>query len=366
MTDRYASVIIRRSSPRLLLSLLQVLFAFILAYRFPSLDVLHRADTSLFVMISVSLLLILCLRGPVLVGKPFVSLLTLVNTGILILKTYQAGTIEPWMYFEYILVILMASVSSSARHLWGLGGVVSAAYGLSAYAVEATLAEHALLIPVLLSTALLCGNKTEIARTEFKRIVESEEQARYDTMSDPLTGLPNRAQFIERVWRSIECAKNNREFQFAIIFIDLDGFKPINDGLGHKAGDTVLIKTAKRLQACLRKGDVVARYGGDEFTLLINNVTGKTDAIRVAERVLRKLTEPIDVGKIVHVGASIGIALSSNVHARPEDLIRDADLAMYRAKSQGKGRYEISDQIRDTKVGHAGGRPAEQILMPLR
>ncbi len=366
MSDRYAGATFGRSSPRLLLSLLQVLFAFILAYRFPSMDALRRADIALLGMMSASLLLILCLRGPALVGKPFVSLLTLVNTGILTLKIYQAGTIEPWMYLEYILVILMASVSASALHLWALGGVVSAAYGLSAYAVGSMLTEHALLIPVLLSTALLCGNKAEIARTELKRITESEEQARSGTMSDPLTGLPNRAQFIERVWRSIECAKNNREFQFAIIFIDLDGFKPINDGLGHKVGDAVLIKTAKRLQACLRKGDIVARYGGDEFTLLINNVAGKTDAIRVAERVLRKLTEPIDVGKIVHVGASIGIALSSNVHTRPEDLIRDADLAMYRAKSQGKGRYEISDQIRDTKVGHAGGQPVEQILMPSR
>ncbi len=366
MTDPHTDATIRRASPRPLLSVLQVLFAFILAYRFPSMDALRRTDIALIGLMSVTLLLILCLRGSALAGRPFVSLLTLVNTGILTVKTYQAGMIESWMYLGYILVILMASVSSSALHLWGLGGLVSAAYSLSAYAVGATLAEHALLIPVLLSTALLCGNKTELAQAELKRIAESEEQARFEKMADALTGLPNRAQFIERVWRSIECARNNREFQFAIIFIDLDGFKPINDGLGHKAGDAVLIKTAKRLQACLRKGDIVARYGGDEFTLLINNVTGKTDAIRVAERVLRKLTEPIDVGKIVQVGASIGIALSTNVHGRPEDLIRDADLAMYRAKSQGKGRYEISDQIRDTKVGHAGGRPAEQVLMQSR
>jgi diguanylate cyclase (GGDEF)-like protein len=366
MTDHHAGVIARPSSPRLLLGLLQVLLTFVLGSRLPPLDALRHADIALIGVTSVLLLLVLCLPGLALAGKPFVSLLTLANTGILIFMTHQAGTIEPWLYLGYILVVLMASVSSSALHLWGLGGVVSIAYGVSLHAVGAMSTEHALLIPVLLSTALLCGNKTELAQTELKRITESEEQARYEKMSDALTGLPNRAQFIERVWRSIECARNNREFQFAIIFIDLDGFKPINDGLGHKAGDAVLIKTAKRLQACLRKGDIVARYGGDEFTLLINNVTGKTDAIRVAERVLRKLTEPIDVGKTVHVGASIGIALSTNVHDRPEDLIRDADLAMYRAKSQGKGRYEISDQIRDTKVGHAGGRPAEQVLMQSR
>jgi diguanylate cyclase (GGDEF)-like protein len=166
-------------------------------------------------------------------------------------------------------------------------------------------------------------------------------------MRDALTELPNRAQFIERVTRSIQCCRQNRDFQFAVLFIDLDGFKPINDKFGHKAGDAVLRHTARRLQACLRKGDSVGRYGGDEFTLLINNVSGASDTIRVAERVLKKLKEPIHVGEDVHVGASIGIALSTNLHEGPEDLIRDADSAMYRAKTQGKNRFVISDQALD-------------------
>jgi diguanylate cyclase (GGDEF)-like protein len=166
-------------------------------------------------------------------------------------------------------------------------------------------------------------------------------------MSDALTGLPNRAQFVERVTRSIQCCRQNRDFQFAVVFIDLDGFKPINDKLGHKAGDTVLRQTAKRLHGCLRKGDIVGRYGGDEFTLLINNVSGSSDAVRVAERVLSKLKEPINVGEDVQVGASIGIALSTNIHERAEDLIRDADGAMYRAKAQGKNCFVISDQSMD-------------------
>jgi diguanylate cyclase (GGDEF)-like protein len=185
-------------------------------------------------------------------------------------------------------------------------------------------------------------------------------------MTDALTGLPNRAQFIEHAWRAVNCAKNNNEFHFAVLFIDLDGFKPINDGLGHKAGDAVLIEVAKRLQACLRKGDIVGRYGGDEFTLLINNVAGKPDAIRVAERVLRKLPDPIDVGQRVQVGGSIGIAISTNLHGSPEDLIRQADAAMYRAKSQGKGRYEVSDQIRDTKVESGVGAKLRRMLQPQR
>ena len=170
-------------------------------------------------------------------------------------------------------------------------------------------------------------------------------------MSDALTGLPSRAQFIERVTRSIECARQNGDFQFAVLFIDLDGFKPINDKLGHKAGDAVLQQTAKRLQACLRRGDSIGRYGGDEFTLLINNVSGPYDTTRVAERVLKKLKEPINVGKDVYVGASIGIALSTNLHERAEDLIRDADSAMYRAKGEGKNRFVISDQSLDVPNG---------------
>jgi diguanylate cyclase len=104
---------------------------------------------------------------------------------------------------------------------------------------------------------------------------------------------------------------------------------------------------AKRFQACMRKGDTVGRYGGDEFTLLVNHVTGDADAIRVAERVLTKLKEPIDVGEPVMVGASIGIALSNNLHERSEDLIRDADGAMYRAKAKGKNQYIFSDQALD-------------------
>jgi diguanylate cyclase (GGDEF)-like protein len=187
-------------------------------------------------------------------------------------------------------------------------------------------------------------SKISIAQAEIRRIADTEEQSRKESMCDALTGLPNRAQFLEKVERSVKCGQHNREFHFAILFVDLDGFKPINDRLGHKAGDAVLRHTAKLFQGCSRKGDLVARYGGDEFTFLINNVKGPTDAIHVAERILAKVEAPINVGEPVKVGASIGIALSTNVHERAEDLIRDADGAMYEAKGKGKNCYVVSDQ----------------------
>jgi len=191
-------------------------------------------------------------------------------------------------------------------------------------------------------------SKISITQAEIRRLTDTEEHTRNKSMCDALTGLPNRAQYLERVGRAVQCQQNNRDLHFALMFVDLDGFKPINDRLGHKAGDTVLRETAKLFQSCLRKGDIVARYGGDEFVFLLHNVKSSSDAIHVAERILAKVQTPIDVGEPVKVGASIGIALSTNIHEQPEDLIRDADGAMYRAKAQGKNCYVLSDPSLDT------------------
>ena len=354
-----------RSVPRLPLLFLQVLFAVVLSYHVPVMDLsrdekVHILGPTLFPFV------VLFLPTSLLNTTVAIFLLTVANTALLTKVTYEARMIEPWLYLGNVLVMLMISYSPSIGQLVGLSSLLCAAYAGLLYLFGAMQSEHALLIPILLAMAILYGTKTETAHVESKRRTATEEKTRSEAMCDALTGLPNRAQFIEHVWRAVHCAKNNSEFHFAVLFIDLDGFKPINDGLGHKAGDAVLIEVAKRLQVCLRKGDIVGRYGGDEFTLLINNVTGKADAIRVAERVLRKLPEPIDVGQRVQVGGSIGIALSTNLHERPEDLIRHADAAMYHAKSQGKGRYEVSDQIRDTKVELGVGAKLRRMLVPQR
>ena len=354
-----------RRSSCLPLLFLQVLFTVVLSYHVPVMD-LSRDEKLLMIGPTLFAFIILCLPISLLNTRLAIFLLTVANTVLLIKVTYDARMIEPWLYLGYVLVMLMISFSPSIGQLVGLGGLLCAAYGGLLYLFGSMQSEHVLLLPLLLAMVIVYGTKTEMAHAESQRRTATEEKTRSEAMRDALTGLPNRAQFIEHAWRAVHCARNNTEFVFAILFIDLDGFKPINDGLGHKAGDAVLIEVAKRLQACLRKGDVVGRYGGDEFTLLINNVTGKADAIRVAERVLQKLNQPIDVGSRVHVGGSIGIALSTNLHERPEDLIRHADAAMYRAKSEGKGRYEVSDQLRDTKVELGAGAKLRRMLLPQR
>jgi diguanylate cyclase (GGDEF)-like protein len=260
----------------------------------------------------------------------FIALLALGDSAMLVYMMQHVSTIEPWIMCEFLLLMVMVSYAPSVPKIVVLSGLVVGLYALSLSRLGLFGTDHVFLVPVLLCVSLAFAGKAQVVQTEIERITETDEQTRYRTMTDALTGLPNRAQFIEQVARAIQCNRADKDAQFAILFIDLDGFKPINDRLGHKAGDAVLRHMAKRFQACMRKGDLVGRYGGDEFTLLVHHVTGPADAIRVAERVFAKLKEPIDVGEPVLVGASIGIALSTNLHERPEDMIRDAVQCAFR------------------------------------
>lgn len=300
--------------------------------------------------LAVLLIMILWVSDAVLRKGWVTSALVACNTAVLVYLTEDSGAIEPWVYFEFILVMLMASCSPSMIQFSGLGAILCTVYGLSVYLYGSLLTEQGVLIPILIAMAMVYGRASSRVPHHAEKDDTAADQPSPESMRDALTGLPNRSRFLQLVWRAVAYAKNNDDFLFAVLFIDLDGFKPINDGLGHKAGDAVLIETARRLHACLRKGDTVARYGGDEFTLLVNNVNSETDAVRVAERVLRRVQEPIHAGKRVQIGASIGIALSTNIYEGPEDLIRHADVAMYRAKSQGKNQYVISDQLRDIEI----------------
>ncbi len=159
---------------------------------------------------------------------------------------------------------------------------------------------------------------------------------------DPLTGLPNRILFMERLRIAHGRAKRQKGYLFAVLFLDLDRFKVVNDKYGHVIGDRFLMYTAKRLEACLRPGDTAARLGGDEFAILLGELGDPAQAQRIVQRLRTALAEPFHLqGQAVLTTVSIGIALSSMRYERPEDLLRDADTAMYREKAAEKGYSEL-------------------------
>ncbi|BAY22218.1 response regulator receiver modulated diguanylate cyclase with PAS/PAC sensor [Calothrix sp. NIES-2100] len=171
---------------------------------------------------------------------------------------------------------------------------------------------------------------------------QTEAQLLRNACHDHLTALPNRVLFIDRLRQTIERSRRRNDYNFAVLFLDLDGFKEINDRFGHTTGDDFLVAIARRLESCLRSGDTVARFGGDEFAVLIEDIKDVTDATNVAKRIQESLSEPLQLnGNQIIPTASIGIALSSHGYEEPQNLIRDADIAMYRAKRQGKARYGV-------------------------
>ncbi|MEQ9553269.1 MAG: EAL domain-containing protein [Coleofasciculus sp. G3-WIS-01] len=211
------------------------------------------------------------------------------------------------------------------------------------------IAENARAVRDTMTGELLYYEGTVEDITEHK-LAKDQLQARafYDT----LTGLPNRALFMDRLSHIVERAKRHPTYRFALLFLDLDRFKVVNDSLGHLIGDQLLIGIARRLESCLRTEDTVARLGGDEFTILLEDIEDIHHATRVAERIQQELSAPFNLdGHEVFTGASVGIVLSREIrqegdiihYDRPEDLLRDADTALYRAKALGRSRYEVFD-----------------------
>ena len=174
---------------------------------------------------------------------------------------------------------------------------------------------------------------------------KAEEQLQHQAFYDPLTDLPNRALFLDRLQHLFHRARRSLGSpQFAVLYLDLDRFKAINDSLGHQVGDELLIATARRLERCLRPGDTLARLGGDEFTVLLEDIRSEADATGVAERIHQEVAAPLQIrGGEVFTSASVGIALSSAGYGSPEEMLRDADTAMYRAKAGGRARHQVFD-----------------------
>jgi diguanylate cyclase (GGDEF)-like protein/PAS domain S-box-containing protein len=170
----------------------------------------------------------------------------------------------------------------------------------------------------------------------------AEEKLLHDAFHDALTGLPNRSLFTDRLSHALRRASRRKDYLFAVLFLDLDRFKVVNDSLGHAIGDQLLVAIARRLEACLRAEDTVARIGGDEFVLLLEDIDSINEATSIVNRLQKKITSPIVLdGHEVFITASIGIALSSGGYLEPTNLLRDADTAMYRAKELGRARHEV-------------------------
>lgn len=176
------------------------------------------------------------------------------------------------------------------------------------------------------------------------QLQESKDHFRHAAFHDTLTHLPNRALLAENLKFVIERAKQHEDYQFAVLFLDLDRFKNVNDSLGHSIGDQLLMAMARRLEHCIREVDMVARLGGDEFAILLDGIPSAEEATNMARRIYEKLQSPFNLsGHEVFTTTSIGIALSSTGYDHPETMLRDADTAMYRAKAQGKACYEVFD-----------------------
>ncbi|CAA9422135.1 MAG: diguanylate cyclase/phosphodiesterase (GGDEF & EAL domains) with PAS/PAC sensor(s) [uncultured Pyrinomonadaceae bacterium] len=173
----------------------------------------------------------------------------------------------------------------------------------------------------------------------------AEEKLQHEATHDALTGLPNRACFMTRLAKALDKAQSNPLYKVSVLFIDLDRFKVVNDSLGHLVGDQLLIGISDRLRECLRPNDIVARLGGDEFTILVEGRYETSEVVGIAERLREKFVQPFDLsGHEIYSSASIGILHASEKHLAPEDVMRDADTAMYQAKRAGKARHEVFNE----------------------
>ena len=184
-----------------------------------------------------------------------------------------------------------------------------------------------------------------VLKEEILQRHQLEQRLRHDALHDSLTGLPNRSLLMQEIEKCLDNVIDCPESQFAVLFIDLDRFKIINDSLGHLAGDELLIACAQRLQNCINESTTIARLGGDEFTILLEKIDHVNDAVAVAEDILQEFAAPFNLGtRNLMITVSIGIVVGNSEYRQEIDLLRDADTALYRAKELGKARYEIFNQ----------------------
>jgi diguanylate cyclase (GGDEF)-like protein/PAS domain S-box-containing protein len=183
-----------------------------------------------------------------------------------------------------------------------------------------------------------------VSYRDIREKKQTDARLQHDALHDPLTGLANRTLFLDRLQLTMARQQRHSQLNFAVMFLNLDRFRAVNDNLGHASGDDLLVRMAARLRACFRPEDTVARFSGDEFAILLEDVTNISDVTRIAERAQHDICLPIELnGHEIFVSASIGIAFGTLDHTGPEQILRDADFAMYQAKSNGHARHEVFD-----------------------
>jgi len=187
--------------------------------------------------------------------------------------------------------------------------------------------------------------RTAQLEQEISERLQAQERLLHLALHDVLTGLPNRTWFMKRLEQLLQQVNQASSYQFAVLFLDCDRFQSVNDSLGHLVGDQLLVSIARRIELCLRPDTTFCRLGGDEFTILLQNVNARSEPVNLAKKILKELAAPFQVGSYqVFTNVSIGIVIGSDVYKQPEHILRDADTAMYRAKANGKACYQIFEQ----------------------
>lgn len=260
----------------------------------------------------------------------FPGTLAVIDTVVTSILIYVSGNAGSDLYLAYFVIILIVTTSRTPLQMTGFLTLVTAIYGWALYReledTGAVLVRHLIRIPLLLVMAIFYLRTAQSVRT----------LANYD----PVTGLPNRRQFLHLLAQDL--APNRTGAQKALLYIDVDGFKRINDTLGHIVGDQLLKAVADRIKQCLRTTDLIARVGPDEFSVLLHNVGTPDIAGRLAQRILRTLKTPLALaGHEIFVAANIGIALGVTEKSKPDSLIANADAAVSRAKERGQNGYEF-------------------------
>ncbi len=258
---------------------------------------------------------------------------------------YEQQNIDGQPYLRYMKAMYMTEGCVKCHGILGykdgdLRGGVSVSIPLQPYIAAAEETGNS-----ILATHLVVWLLGMLAIIFFAWLLKGMmHQLTYKAMYDDLTGLPNIRLFKNRLEQAFKRSKRDSRNKFAVCFMDLDRFKNLNDSRGHKVGDKLLMALAERISQLLRPGDTIARMGGDEFTLLLEDIDGLEDTVLVSERILGSFKRPFDVDSDqIYTNASIGICISSDHYANSDDMIRDADIAMYHAKSQGKGQFYVFD-----------------------